>query len=317
MSAAGLPMGCGASSSGAAVPAPRNDVTARPAATEEEEQPSAAATAAEEDLRSCWAAVAGGGVEATLSPVQVRGVLEELGKRLSDEEFAAAFKAMDTNGSGEIEFPEFVNFYNTSTVADKTKIRALRAHQELLRRLESGSLTPDEERLVRQRLCLPASSADSTGLQGTAEEGKEAATVTQQSAQKVSQQKQMATAANELDPDPATLIGRMVVLELQGGNDKQKKGAGSGHRRDTFPICNAVKRQGWGCEVAVYSAADHAAVAALCESADGIIVRAAQGEPGVFGEAGPSKLYDLLEALVDMYGARSPKPALLDSSSAR
>ena len=112
---------------------------------------------------------------------------------------------------------------------------------------------------MRQRLCLPASSADFTGLQGTAEEGKEAATVTQQSAQKVSQQKQMATAANELNPDPATLIGRMVVLELQGGNDKQKKGAGSGHRRDTFPICNAVKRRGWGCEVAVYSAAQFCA----------------------------------------------------------
>ena len=74
-------------------------------------------------------------------------------------------------------------------------------------------------------------------------------------------------------------------------------------------MCNAVKSRGWGCEVAVYSAEDHTAVAALCESADAVIVRAAQGEPGVFGDTGPSKLYDLLESLVDMCVAT----AFLDS----
>ena len=188
-----------------------------------------------------------------------------------------------------IEYAEFVDFYNASTVAEKKKIRALKAHRELLRRLESGVLTPDEERVVRQRL----------GLQGAVQD--DAAAAKQQAVrQNLSGQKQMTAAASELDPDPADPIGRIVVLELKGGNDKQKKGAGEGHRRDTFPICNAVKSRGWGCEVVVYSAADHAAVALLCESADAVIVRAAQGERGVFGEAGPSKLYDLLEGLVDM-----------------
>ena len=50
---------------------------------------------------------------------------------------------------------------------------------------------------------------------------------------------------------------------------------------------------------ALYSAADHEAVAALCEQADGVIVRAAQGEPGVFGDEGPSRLDSLLRDLVD------------------
>ncbi len=297
MPAGTLRMGCGASSSAAAVPAMQNDLAPR----------QAAAGATEEDLRSCWAAVAGGQVDATLSAGQVRAVLEELGKRLSDEESAAAFKAMDTNGSGVIEFPEFVKFYNASTVAEQKKIRALRAHQELVRRLESGSLAPDEERLVRERLGLPA-SGNSLDPERTVDERNEAATGTQQEVEKL-QPKQMAAVANELDPDPDAPVGRMVVLELRGGNDKQKKGAGKGHRRDTFPMCNAVKSRGWGCEVAVYSAEDHTAVAALCESADAVIVRAAQGEPGVFGDTGPSKLYDLLESLVDMCVAT----AFLDS----
>eukprot|EP01043_Picozoa_sp_COSAG02_P048017 COSAG02_NODE_4669_length_5113_cov_2.348424_2_plen_325_part_00 len=324
-------MGCGASSSAAAVPAMQNDLAPRQAAT----------GATEEDLRSCWAAVAGGQVDATLSAGQVRAILEELGKRLSDEESAAAFKAMDTNGSGVIEFPEFVKFYNTSTVAEQKKIRALRAHQELIRRLESGSLAPDEERLVRERLSLPASPADSRGPQGTVDEENETAAATQQAAEKLGlpaspadsrgpqgtvdegnevatatqqaveklQPKQMSAVVNELDPDPDAPVGRMVVLELRGGNDKQKKGPGKGHRRDTFPICNAVKSRGWGCEVAVYSAEDHTVVATLCKSADAVIVRAAQGEPGVFGDTGPSKLYELLEDLVDMCVAT----ALLDN----
>ena len=93
-----------------------------------------------------------------------------------------------------IEYAEFVDFYNASTVAEKKKIRALKAHHELLRRLESGGLTPDEERVVRQRL----------GLQGTA--GEDAAAAKQQAAarQKVSEQKQMSAAASELERADAT-----------------------------------------------------------------------------------------------------------------
>lgn len=80
-------MGCGASS---AVP-PEQNAAAPPAEGR---------SGAKDDLRSCWEAVAGDGAGATLSERQVRGVLEELGKRLSDDEFAAAFKAMDSNGTG-------------------------------------------------------------------------------------------------------------------------------------------------------------------------------------------------------------------------
>lgn len=103
----------------------------------------------------------------------------------------------------------------------------------------------------------------------------------------------------QLADDPAAPVGMMVVLELKGGNDKQRKGAGEGHRRDTIPICNAVIAEGWGCKTVVYSAGDHDAVAAVCAAADGVIVRAAQGEEGVFGAEGPGKLGGLLSELAE------------------
>lgn len=313
-------MGCGASSSGA-VAAP---VDTAPAA--ETRSAAAGPAGADDEVRECWARIAGGADGATLSPPQVRGVLSQLGRQLSEEEFAAAFERMDTDANGTIEFSEFAKFYKTSTIAEKQKIRALRAHSELRRRLDNGELSPEEEVAVRQRLELPLDPAVSLGLQGTPEEDAAAAKMqavqrgradrakvqalkseqeaaekqaAQQKADKLAEQKRLAAAASELAPDPDAPSGRLVVLELKGGNDKQKKGAGIGHRRDTFPICNAVKARGWGCQAALYSAADHEAVAALCEQADGVIVRAAQGEPGVFGDEGPSRLDSLLRDLVD------------------
>lgn len=277
---------------------------------------------AADELRACWVSVAGGAVGAALSAQQVRGLLAELGRNLGDEDFDAAFKAMDSDSSGAIEFPEFVEFYKASSAAEKKKIRGLRAQEELLRRLEGGELTLDEERIVRQRLSLPPRSS-SLELQDSSHKGEgtigakvehggqadmsrvdESRSEQQKQQQeeeiKLSEQKRQREPANELDSKPTKPIGRIVVLELKGGNDKQTKGAGKGHRRDTFPICDAVKTRGWECEVAMYSASDHTTVATLCESADGVIVRAAQGEADVFGEAGPSRLHDLLQTLVDM-----------------
>jgi glutathione synthase/RimK-type ligase-like ATP-grasp enzyme len=80
-----------------------------------------------------------------------------------------------------------------------------------------------------------------------------------------------------LAPDPESPGGRMIVLEQLGGNDKQKKGPAQGHRRDTFPLCNAVIGKGWSCQPVLYSDADYDSVATTCAEADAVIVRASTG----------------------------------------
>lgn len=37
----------------------------------------------------------------------------------------------------------------------------------------------------------------------------------------------------------------IVVFEVEGGSDK----GADGHRKDTMPIVNAIKEQGWDAEV--------------------------------------------------------------------
>eukprot|EP01043_Picozoa_sp_COSAG02_P080152 COSAG02_NODE_18912_length_911_cov_0.657635_2_plen_99_part_00 len=75
---------------------------------------------------------------------------------LQFQEFDAAFREIDTDGSGEIEFEEFASFYRSQDDQQRKKILALKAEAELLRRLESGMLTSAQEQLVRERLNLPA-----------------------------------------------------------------------------------------------------------------------------------------------------------------
>ena len=58
---------------------------------------------------------------------------------------------MDTDANGTIEFSEFAKFYKASTIAEKQKIRALRAHSELRRRLDNGELSPEE---FKKMMCL-------------------------------------------------------------------------------------------------------------------------------------------------------------------
>merc|ERR1719282_1692851 len=42
---------------------------------------------------------------------ELRGLLRKLGEELSDDELDAAFKELDQDGSGEIEFFEFVEWF--------------------------------------------------------------------------------------------------------------------------------------------------------------------------------------------------------------
>ena len=75
---------------------------------------------------------------------------------LQFQEFDLAFREIDTDCSGEIEFEEFAAFYRSQDDQQRKQILGLKAEAELLRRLESGMLTSAQEQLVRERLNLPA-----------------------------------------------------------------------------------------------------------------------------------------------------------------
>ena len=44
---------------------------------------------------------------------ELKGLLEKLGEELTEEELDAAFKELDADGSGEIEFFEFVEWFTS------------------------------------------------------------------------------------------------------------------------------------------------------------------------------------------------------------
>eukprot|EP01045_Picozoa_sp_COSAG04_P015702 COSAG04_NODE_1261_length_7504_cov_2.488184_11_plen_159_part_00 len=81
-------------------------------------------------------------------------MFEGLGKNMTDDEFDVAFRKVDTNGSGKIEFDEFFAWYTEQTEADKRMVRALKVEAELRRRLGTGELEPEEKRAVRSRLAM-------------------------------------------------------------------------------------------------------------------------------------------------------------------
>ena len=55
----------------------------------------------------------------------------------------------------------------------------------------------------------------------------------------------------------------IVVFEVEGGSDK----GADGHRKDTMPIVNAIKEQGWGSEV-IYFHPDKACLLYTSDAAD-------------------------------------------------
>ena len=77
---------------------------------------------------------------------------------MQQQEFQNAFDQMDADSSGLMEFGEFAAFYRSQDDQQRKQILALKAEAELLRRLESGLLTPPQEELVRKRLKLPSAS---------------------------------------------------------------------------------------------------------------------------------------------------------------
>ena len=84
----------------------------------------------------------------------------------------------------------------------------------------------------------------------------------------------------------------IVVFEVEGGSDK----GADGHRKDTMPIVNAIKEQGWEAEV-IYFHPDKAEeiYAQVSENFDAYISRVNPGNiPG--GEKG---YFELLTKLAD------------------
>ena len=45
----------------------------------------------------------------------------------------------------------------------------------------------------------------------------------------------------------------MIVLECRGGSDKGEEG----HRRDTLPICDALRSKGWAADAMFFSDASY------------------------------------------------------------
>lgn len=112
--------------------------------------------------------------------------------------------------------------------------------------------------------------------------------------------------SQKLAVDPEKPAGKVVVLELLGGNDKQKKGPAEGHRRDTFPLCNALIEKGWSCKPVLYSDEEYDIVKSACADAKAVIVRASGG---VHAGVTTSKVDGLLDQLVASGTTVLPHPA--------
>ena len=140
------------------VPMPEAMVKSEPEPEPEPEPAPELATPTPDDmdeLRACWdeiaAGVAAGSVNAALSHADLRKVFSQLGRHLSDSEFDSAFAAMDADGSGEIEFAEFVAFYRSQSAEERQKTRGLKVKAELFRRLKNGELSAEQECVLRER----------------------------------------------------------------------------------------------------------------------------------------------------------------------
>ena len=79
-------------------------------------------------------------------------------------------------------------------------------------------------------------------------------------------------------------------MECRGGTDKGP----DGHRRDTIPIADAIKKRGWDAEAIFYSDADHDAVYAKLAKSQGYIGRV---NPGAYDGVTQSKLDALFRKL--------------------
>ena len=230
-----------------------------------------------------------------------RGVEEKEAEQLAEPELKRArkkFEQMDKDGNGTLDAAEmrelalwvFSSFHpgGDALPADRQQKEA----EKLTKRLDAdgdGKLSFEEFAAWFKKTCLGIAKY----RKGLAQKKRAEAVAQKEKEQKQRDQKAQQAAAAKLDTLPlgSTPAGKMVVLELEGGNDKQKKGdvrqppahlclsdvaadlllcaQGKGHRRDTFPICNAVVALGWSCFPVLYSDARHDVATDACAQADG------------------------------------------------
>ncbi|MBU0553364.1 Cj0069 family protein [Myxococcota bacterium] len=102
----------------------------------------------------------------------------------------------------------------------------------------------------------------------------------------------------------------VVFFEVQGGNDKGE----DGHRRDTMPMIEAVRAQGWKAEVVYYSDTEAGELLErIPQEFDGYVSRINPGHiPG-----GEAKYFDFLRALCDKGMVGMPHPDAMRAFGAK
>jgi hypothetical protein len=84
--------------------------------------------------------------------------------------------------------------------------------------------------------------------------------------------------ASAADAPAPALKRKVVIFEVQGGADKGP----DGHRKDTVPIADALRRRGWDAEVLFYSDSERRALTARClATADAFLMRV---NPGAYAD---------------------------------
>jgi hypothetical protein len=238
-------MGCGASTANAAAAAPGASGVVERGTTGDEAQ-----------LLACWSAIAGG-AERVLSSEQLRLVFEQLGRRMSDQAFDVAFRRIDVNSSGTVEFGEFVVFYREQSVEEQKQIRALKVEAELRRRLATGQLSPEQEQAVRDRLGVAVdglavdAAAPSSGKPPAPEQLAQHAEPTNDGANEAGESAAPAPAvppappAPQRRPRPRNMEGR--CRPAGGGTSGVRAGGDRGERhsarRLTFCCCGLPRPQ--------------------------------------------------------------------------
>jgi hypothetical protein len=84
----------------------------------------------------------------------------------------------------------------------------------------------------------------------------------------ISHQDELSTGASHVE-EPPRAGGRVIVLECRGGSDKGE----DGHRRDTLPICDALRSKGWAADAMFFNDASYDECKAAMTSCQGVVVR--------------------------------------------
>lgn len=112
-------------------------------------------------------------------------------------------------------------------------------------------------------------------------------------------------------PKAAALKKKVVIFEVEGGTDKGP----DGHRKDTMPIANSLKKRGYDCEVIFYRDDKKDEIYKhVLETADGFISRI---NPGKYPTYTESKFFDMARKLYDNGLVAMPHPDAMTGYGAK